>query len=644
MDLHSIFERAFALQQSGRLAEAEGLYLQILRAAPGDFATLLLLGILRHSQGRNDEALALIAAALKLDPGSELALLNHGNVLAALGRRDQALAVYDRTLSLHPACVDAANNRGVLLWQMGRLGEALTSYDRALALAPGHVEAYNNRGNVLQDLGRLEDALESYRRALALRPDFAQALNNQGNALRKLKRLDAALASADGALALAPRYADALHNRANILLDMKRLDAALADFDAALALEPRHVAALNGRGRALHRLRRFEEALAVLDTALALKPDNAEALNDRGNALQELNRLEEAIQSYDAALAIKPGHLDAMNNRSNAWRGLHRFDEAWEDLERVLAIAPGNAQAWWSKSIVKLQLGDLAEGLRLYEWRKRMPEPIEARSYAVPLWTGAEDIAGRTLFLYVEQGLGDAIQFYRYALMVRGARVILSVPDAAVRLLRDASDTVEVIGWREAPPHFDYHAPLMSLPLAFGTMLDTIPAVTPYLRAQPQRVDKWTARIGQQGFKVGVCWRGAPTVSGRSFPPSCLAEISRLPGVRLISLQKGAAAGLPAMEMLGEDFDAGSDAFLDSAAVMQCLDLVITPDTSIAHLAGALRRPVWVALKHLPDWRWFLGRTDTPWYPGMRLFRQARPGDWADVFAAIASALAAEPR
>jgi tetratricopeptide (TPR) repeat protein len=643
MDLQSLFTRALALQQSGQLAEAEPLYRQILAVVPGDFATQLLLGILCATRGRNDEALALIEAALALDPQSELALLNYGNVLGTMGRNDAALAAYDRALAANPASVDALNNRGVLLWNMQRWGEALASYDRALALNPAHAEAHNNRGNVLQDLNRLDDAMASYDRALELRADFAQAHNNRANALRKLKQLDAALASAGRALAIQPDYADAMHNCANILLDMQRPDAALANFDAVLAMAPRHAPAWNGKGRALHRLRRFGEALAALDAALSINPASAEALNDRGNTLQELDRLDDAVASYDAALRLKPGFLDALNNRSNAWRGLHRFDAALEDLERALAIAPGNAQAWWSKSILKLQQGDLAEGLRLYEWRKKMPAPIEARGYAQPLWTGAEDIAGKTLFVYNEQGLGDAIQFYRYAVMARarGARVILSLQDTAMQLIRDAGDDIEVIGLRAVPDGFDYHIPLMSLPLAFGTTLQTIPATTPYLRAQPQRVRQWRSRIGEDGFRIGVCWQGAPTVQGRAFPPSCLSQISALPGVRLISLQKGEGAGpsLPVMETLGVDFDAGPDAFLDSAAVMESLDLVISADTSVAHLAGALNRPVWLALKHTPDWRWFLDRADTPWYPAMRLFRQPAPGDWASVFAAVTSAL-----
>jgi hypothetical protein len=286
-----------------------------------------------------------------------------------------------------------------------------------------------------------------------------------------------------------------------------------------------------------------------------------------------------------------------------------------------------------------MRLGGLEQGLRLYEWRKKLPAPIEARNYHQPLWTGAEDLTGKTLFLYMEQGLGDTIHFYRYALMARarGARVVLSVQDRIVRLMQDADAQIEILGSAEVPQVFDYHAPLVSLALAFGTTLATIPAPIPYLRAQSRRVKDWAARIGGRGFKIGICWQGAASIAGRSFPLAALAPISQIENVRLISLQKGAdAEQIAQVEDLGDDFDAGPDGFLDSAAVMESLDLVITADTALAHLAGALGRPAWVALRYVPDWRWFLGRADSPWYPQMRLFRQPAPGDWAAVVADMA--------
>lgn len=576
MDMQAVLERAFALHQSGRLAEAEPLYLDVLRAAPGEFTAQLLLGILRSQQGRNAEALELLTAALAVHPDSDLALLNHGNVLAAMARGSEALASYDRAIALHPRHADLRNARGLLLVSLRHFEEALADLDAAIAINPELAQAWNNRGNALQGMGRLDDALASY--------------------------------------------------------------------DRALALNPAHVQSHNARAHVLRRLGRLEEALAASDRALALDGANAQGWNDRGNILQDMNRHEDAIQAYDRALAIRSDYLEALINRGTAHRDLLRFADALADFDQVLSRDGGHALAHWSKGIVKLMTGDLAEGLALYEWRKRLPVPIEARTYSQPLWTGAEDIAGKTLFCYIEQGLGDTILFFRYALMARarGARVILAVQDSIVPLMRDAGGNVEIIGSAEIPQQFDYHAPLMSLPLAFGTTRATIPAPIPYLKAQPDRIERWRARIGAHGFKIGVCWQGAASIANRSFPLSLLAPISEMKDVRLISLQKGAGAEQlsgAGVETLGDDFDAENNAFLDSAAVMQTLDLVITLDTSLAHLAGALGCEVWVALKFAPDWRWLLESPSTPWYPQMRLFRQPAPGDWQRVFADMQAAL-----
>ncbi len=578
MDPQTAFARAFALHQEGRLAEAQALYIEVLAAVPGDFAAQLLLGILRNQQGRPQEALPLLAAALALDPDSDLALLNHGNALAAMGRDREAMTSFDHGLAVHPRHADLLNARGLLRHSRKEFQAALDDLDLALAIRPDFAEGWNNRGNVLQGLGRFADALTAFDRALALRPDYARGHNNRANALRRLGRL--------------------------------------------------------------------AEALADTDRALALDPGNAEALNDRGNVLQEMERLPEAIASYTGALALRPDYVDALNNRGTAHRESLQLGAALADFARAAEIAPDAAQAHWSRGIVKMLEGELGEGLKLYEWRKKLPVPIEARHYRQPLWTGAEELTAKTLFLYIEQGLGDTILFYRYALMARarGARVILAVQDGLVRLLQDAGADIEILDSAGVPQDFDYHAPLMSLALAFGTTLATIPAPVPYLRAEPARAERWAARLGRDGFKIGVSWRGAATIPGRSFPLAALASISRLPNVRLISLQKDAgaeeiAASGAVVEKLGEDFDAGPDAFLDSAAVMENLDLVITLDSAAAHLAGALGRPCWVALKQVPDWRWFLGRADSPWYPQMRLFRQPAPGDWTSLFAGMEAQL-----
>lgn len=501
------------------------------------------------------------------------------------GALEEAERRYRSLLERAPSSVATRHMLGVLRAQSGDAAEALELIGSALSLKPDAPDILFNYAKILRDCGRLEEALVAYDRALLARPDYAAArgaraevLNLRGNSLRDLGRLTEALACYDRALADAPNYPDALNNRAVALWDLGR----------------------------------FEEALASLDAALALKPDYVEAHYNRGNVLRDLLRLDEAKQSFDRATEIDP------------------------------AFAP----AYRNKAFCALLQGDFAQGLPLYEWRKRLNPPIEARIYSQPLWDGTQDIKGKTVFAYIEQGLGDTIQFYRFVapLLARGARVILSVQDGLLRLLEQANPKIELIGSGAIPASFDYHIPLMSLPLALGLTADAIVDPGPYLAADPQRAAQWKGRIGEKGFKIGISWQGARGgVTSRAMTLDCFHGLSRLPGVRLISLQKGFGseqlAGRSWVEVL-ESFDEGADAFLDTAAVIANLDLVITLDSAVAHLAGALGRPVWVALKRTPDWRWFLGRGDSPWYSSMRLFRQGVDGDWAGVFAEMESQVA----
>jgi tetratricopeptide (TPR) repeat protein len=509
----------------------------------------------------------------------------------------------------------------------GELAQAEQLYRQVLEAAPSSFAARHMLGVLMAQTGATAEALEWIGSALALKPDAPDALFNYGNVLKGAGRLDEALAAYEGALAARPDYAAA--------------QAAAGQTRELLA------EALNRSGNACRAAGRTDESLADYDRALALAPHYADALNNRAVALWSLGRFDEAVAGFDAALAVKPDYVEAHYNRGNALRDMLRLDDAKESFDRAIALDPGFAPAHRNKGFCALLQGDFAAGLPLYEWRKRLNPPIEARVYPQPLWTGAEDINGKTLFLYAEQGLGDAIQFYRFVapLLARGARVILSVQDVLLRLLENSGPKVEVVGAGAVPAAFDYHIPLMSLPLALGVTAATIPADIPYLKAEAERAARWTARIGEKGFKIGIAWQGARGgVTSRAMPLRCFEGLSRLEGVRLISLQKGFGAeqraALPWVESLGEDFDQGPDAFLDSAAVMQNLDLVITLDSALAHLAGALGRPVWVALKQVPDWRWFLGHSDSPWYPTMTLFRQTADGDWAGVFAQMQSQVA----
>jgi Tfp pilus assembly protein PilF len=484
--------------------------------------------------------------------------------------------------------------------------------------------------------------------ALAINSNVPAALMNHGLLLQELQRPAEALASFEKALALKPDFAAARFGRADVLKDQQRFEEAVGDYDLALALRPDNAQALSNRAGALRALGRTREAQASYDAAAAVEPRNEAIWKNRGNFLREQNRFGEALASYDQALALSPEDAVAWDDRGAALHGMKRFNEAMASFERAIAADPDYAPAWFHKALGFLLVGDWRQAWPLLEWRHKLPGAAPVRNYPQPVWTGAQDIAGKILFVHWEEGFGDTIHFFRFVLLAaaRGARVVFSVPDRLVRLFRDAGQGVEIIGAGETPPAFDFHIPLLSMPLAFGTEIETIPAAAPYLRADADRVRSWAGRIGGGGFRIGVVWATTTSRSlGRSFPLAALEGLAQRPGVRLISLQK--EDGLedlnhlpPGMAVEVHDFDRGDDAFLDTAALMENMDLVISADTSTAHLAGALGRPVWLALKYVADWRWLQDRADSPWYPTMRLFRQQVDGNWAGVFAQMQVELA----
>jgi tetratricopeptide (TPR) repeat protein len=609
-------QQAMAFHQAGDLARAERCYREILRVEPNEFDALHYLGLLQAQAGHYEEALRLISKALGINARSIEAHTNRGNVLTALNRHEEALASFDSALAITPDSALVHYNRGNALMALGRHEQALASYARVLAMMPDNVQALYNRAIALQSLERYEEASAVYAKVLALMPDNAAAHYNRGLALQRLRR-----------------YSEALKS-----------------YQSALALVPDDVEVLTNHGIVLHELDRAEEALASYDRALAIAPDFVEALNNRGNVLRQLNRPAEALASCDRALAAKPDHLEAWNNRGLALQSLNRNVEALASYERALRINPDHADANWLRCLCRLLLGDFERGWKEYEWR--WDNYVSARrTFSRPLWLGREDIRGKTILLYGEQGLGDTIQFARYVEMAaqRGAHVILEVQRPLKGLLSGLRGAQQVLRSGDPLPEFDYQCPLLSLPLAFGTTVATVPSRVPYLAAAPELVATWHARLGRSpgrnDFKIGICWQGLPVKRvdwGRSIPLREFFPLSQLQGVRLISLQKNYGLdqldGLPAgmkVEMLGDEFDAGENAFVDTAAVMENLDLIITCDTSVAHLAGALGRPVWLALKYAPDWRWMLDRNDSPWYPSMRIFRQSAAEDWRGVFEAM---------
>jgi tetratricopeptide (TPR) repeat protein len=449
-------------------------------------------------------------------------------------------------------------------------------------------------------------------------------------------------------LAVAPDHADALHLLGVIACQAGRHEAAIELIGRAIQQKGDEFSYHNSYGIVLQRVERLDEAVASYDRALALKPDYAEALNNRGATLHKLERYAEAVQSFDRALAIKPDYAEALSNRGNTLQALGGFGEALESYDRALAGRPEFALRQFNRSTLLLLTGHFAEGWQGYERRRKLHF---ARSLSGPEWSGGDSVGKRLLF-YSEQGLGDTIQFSRFACLIaaKARQVFLEVQPALASLL-SRLEGVTVIRNGDALPEYDAHLPLMSLPRVLGVTPETMSANVPYLSAEPVRIEGWGRRLPAAGFRIGIVWQGNPRVKhgrgARSIPLRAFAPLCRIPGLTLISLQKGYGveqlADLPLgmrVETLGDDFDAGPDAFLDTAAVMMNLDLVISCDTSSAHLAGALGCPVWIVLRDVPEWRWMMDREDTPWYPTARLFRQAHRGDWNEVLERVAVQLA----
>jgi tetratricopeptide (TPR) repeat protein len=644
LTLSQVFEFALKAYQGGKLTEAEQLCLKILSADPDSAPTLNLLAVINSALGRNDAALSNTDRALSLWPDFVEALVNRGIALYELKRFGDALADYDRAIALRPDRADTLVNRGNALGKLQRHVEAMASYDDALKLQPRHVEALYNRGLALHKLERFGEALASYDRALALQPDHGAALVSRGVTLHDLKQYGEALKSYDRALASRPDYAEALVNRAATLHELKQSAEALNSYDRVLAIEPNNIEALTNRGVALHDLGRYGEALASHERAVALQPEHAAALSNRGVTLHRLGRLDEALASYDDALVLQPDYADALVNRGVTLHALKQFDQALTSYHRAIALRSDHADAHFFGSLSRLLTGDFGRGWVEYEWRRRGASTgPRRRDFAQPLWLGGQEIANKTILLHSEQGFGDTVQFCRYAPLVaaRGARVILEVEEPLVGVLAGLAGTTRVITKGNPLPDFDLQCSLLSLPLAFRTQLATIPSAASYLRAPDQALLKWGARLpAKRRPRIGIAWAGnAKHVRDRerSIDLGSLLPLLHVDAT-FVSLQKEVRAADTATLKNSADiihFGHELEEFSDTAALIAHLDLVISVDTAIAHLAGALGKPVWILLTHVPDWRWLLDRDDSPWYPTARLFRQNEAREWDSVIARV---------
>ena len=582
-NVQQLLSAAFRHHQAGELAQAESLYQQALALQPDHADAWHLSGVAAYQGGRLAEAVEKLRRAISLND-RQAAFHNHlGAALAGLKQSAEAEAAFRLALALAPDDAQLHYNLASLLMQTGRSSEAIEAFQSATRLAPNFDAAYFNLGNALRDQHRWQEAIVAYEQAIRSRANYAEAWNNLGTTYNACGKHDQARSALERAIALRPGYTRARCNLGVVHTDEDRLT----------------------------------EAVALYDDILSQEPTSAEAHNNRGVALMHMGRLDEALASAQRALEVNPDYLEARKNRA------------------VIRLFQGDYDRGWPEFEVRFQCKDYS------------PNP-----FSQPKWDGGS-LDGRRILLHAEQGLGDTIQFIRYAKIARkrGGFVILRVAKALRKLLTNFSGADELITDDQPTPPFDVQASLMSLPAIVGTSLDTVPADVPYVTADPTIVASWRMELERRPtFKIGIAWQGNPQFRGdrtRSLPLACFEPLAALPNVELISLQKGLGCEqLAALQGRFQvtDFSARLDEttgpFMDTAAIMAAIDLVITSDTSTAHLAGALGATTWVALAAVPEWRWMLNRANTPWYPTMRLFRQPSPGDWSTVFEHMAAHLA----
>jgi Flp pilus assembly protein TadD len=528
----------------------------------------------------------------------------------------------------------------------GRLPQAEQFYRQILQVDPRHVGTLHFLGLLAHQVGRSDVAIEYISQALRLRPDYAEAHSNLGMALAEQEKLTAAVASYQQALRLKPDLAEAHNNLANLFRQQGKLAAAVASYQQALRLKPGYAEAHSNLGVALLEQGKVTEAVACHQQALCFRPDIAEAHTNLGMALAEQGKLAEAVACHQQAVRLRPNLAEPHNNLGVALADQGRLTEAATCYEQALRLKPDYPDAHLNLAYSWFLRGDLEAGWPGYEWRWKRRGAAQP-SFRQPLWDGSS-LQDQTILLFAEQGLGDTLQFIRYAPIVQqhGGTVIVQCQEPLLRLLATSAGIDRLVPEGAAVPPFDVQAPLLSLPRILRTTLATIPAQVPYLSVDPASSAHWQRQLsGVEGLKVGIAWQGNPEHPRdrrRSVPLLAFAPLAGVPGVRLVSLQKGPGREqLPAMaDRLGLlDMADHLQDFADTAALISHLDLVITVDTAVAHLAGALGIAVWLALPSTPDWRWLRERENSPWYPSMRLFRQSTWGDWPEVFERLTEAL-----
>ena len=631
-------QQGVAFHQKGDLTRAKIIYEEILKMQPEHFDSLHLLGVLAYQKADYQGSVDLINTAIKIYSKNPMFYYNKGLAHQALKQLEPAIRSFGKAIEFKPNYVDAHYNRGLTFVEVGQvssaaldfrrvteirpdyaeafsnlgnaqkelhhLHEALKSYDRAIELDPNFLDAYYNRGLTYLELKKFEAAIESFNLAIKLEPNLAEAFCNRGLAYQAINQWEISIENFNRAIELRPNFAEAYSNRGLVLRQMKQLEASVRDFNQAIELRSNFAEAYSNRGLALQELKQLEASIKSCDKAIQLKPKFAEAFCNRALALQGLKQLEASIENFNQAIKINPKFAEAYSNRSISQKDLKLLDEAVESCDKAIELDPNSAEAHWNKSLVLLLSGDLNAGWELFEWRwKRDSFTSPKRDFSQPLWVGLESLKDKTILLHSEQGLGDTIQFCRYAKLVAelGARVILEVPKALVSLFKTLEGVCELIPKGTKLPGFDFHSPLLSLPLAFKTTETTIPSNEAYLHSQENKASIWEKRLGKKTKpRVGIVWSSLSNFRNDSYRSLKLKEfLEALPktGIEYICLQKEIKEGDKETLASAQDirfFGNELKDFSETAALMENIALVVSTCTSVPHLSGAIHKPTWL--------------------------------------------------
>ena len=580
MGIETILKQAVRCHQEGRLEAANDLYGKLLKTDPNHPDALHLSGLVAHQSGKNQLAAHLITRAIEMDPNQAIFHCNLGNVMMSGG-----------------------DFKG-----------AAVSFQKAVDLNPELVEAQYNLGNAFYEESRLDQAISCFQETVNLRPDFAEAHNNMGIALYKKGRLSEAIACFQNTLRQNPGFPDSYKNLGDLLEEQNKPDQAIQQYEKAIELRPDYIEAYFNMGNVFHAQGKLDKAARCYQKALQINPEHIDAYANLGKTFKDQGELEKALSCYDKGISLKPEHAELLFDRSTVLLLMGDFYEGWQGYERRFDRP---------------------------SWKTTYPHHLD-----IPRWDGSPFI-GKTLFIHCEQGFGDILQFARYLPMVkaRGGKVVFETLKPLMKLFEGfpgVDALVEGLSNGDQAEGCDFYMPLMSLPGLFGTSLKTIPARTPYIHAELKKIEYWNERFVKKGLRVGLVWEGKDTDPNRSCPIERFTALAEVQGVQWFGLQKGKAAA-QAEELhrgmrlfnIGEEFDD----FSDTAGAIENMDLIISIDTAVAHLTGAMGKPVWVLLKFSPDWRWLMKREDSPWYPTMRLFRQPKSGDWGAVIKRVAEEL-----